>query len=57
MKLLQKNQRESYENPKICYTYKEKFENKYMKHKKYCKVRDLVIIQVNMEVLRMAYVI
>ena len=25
---------------KICYICKEKFENKYLKDKKYCKVRD-----------------
>ena len=40
MKLLTKEQQESYENARICYTYKEKFENKYLKDKKYCKVRD-----------------
>ena len=40
MKLLAKEQQESYENARICYICKEKFENKYLKHKKYCKVRD-----------------
>ena len=40
MKLLTKEQHESYENAKICYIYKEKFENKYFKDKKYRKVRD-----------------
>ena len=39
MKLLTKEQQESYENAKICYTCKEKFENKYLKDKKYRKVR------------------
>ena len=39
MKLLIKEQQESYENAKICYICKEKFENKYLKVKKY-KVRD-----------------
>ena len=39
-KLLTKEQQESYENSKICYICKEKFENKYLKDKKYCKVRD-----------------
>ena len=29
------------QNAKICYICKEKFENKYLKDKKYCKVRDL----------------
>ena len=40
MKLQTKEQQESYENAKICYICKEKFENKYLKDKKYCKVRD-----------------
>ena len=40
MKLLTKEQKESYENSKICYICKEKFENKYLKYKKYRKVRD-----------------
>ena len=39
MKLLTKEQQESYENAKICYIYNEKFENKYLKDKKY-KVID-----------------
>ena len=40
MKLSTKKQQESYENAKICYICKEKFENKYTKDKKYCKFRD-----------------
>ena len=40
MKLLTKKQHESYENAKICYICKEKFENKYLRDKKYCKIRD-----------------
>ena len=40
MKLLAKEQQESYENAKICYICKEKFENEYVKDKKYRKVRD-----------------
>ena len=32
--------RESYENSKICYICKEKFENIYLKEKKYREVRD-----------------
>ena len=40
MKLLIKEQQESYGNAKICYVCKEKFENKYLRDKKYCKVRD-----------------
>ena len=30
----------SYKNAKICYICKEKFENRYLKDKKYRKVRD-----------------
>ena len=40
MKLLTKEQQESYENAKICYICEEKFEIKYLKDKKYHKVRD-----------------
>ena len=40
MKLVAKEQQQSYENAKICYSCKEKFENKYLKNKKYHKVRD-----------------
>ena len=40
MKLLTKEQQESYENANIYYICKEKFEDKYLKDKKYCKVRD-----------------
>ena len=39
MKSLTKEQQESYEYTKICYICKEKIENKYVKDKKYCKVR------------------
>ena len=42
MKLLTKEQQESSENAnaKVCYICKEKFKNKYVKDKKYHKVRD-----------------
>ena len=40
MKLLTKEHQESYENAKVCYINKEKFEKKYVKDKKYRKVRD-----------------
>ena len=40
MKSLTKEQQESYENARISYICKEKFESKYLKDKKYCKVRD-----------------
>ena len=40
MKLLTKEQQESYENAKVRYICKENFENKYLKDEKYRKVRD-----------------
>ena len=40
VKLLAKELPESYDNAKICYICQEKIENKYLKDKKYCKVRD-----------------
>ena len=40
IKFLTKEHQESYENAKICYICKEKFENKYVKEEKYHKVRD-----------------
>ena len=40
MKFLTKEQQESYENAKISYICKGNFENRYLKDKKYCKVRD-----------------
>ena len=40
MELLTNDQQKSYENTKICYICKEKFKNKYLRHKKYHKVRD-----------------
>ena len=40
MMLLTKEHQESYENAKICHTYKEKIKNNYLKDKKYRKVID-----------------
>ena len=40
MKSLTKAQQESFQNAKICYISKEKTEDKYLKDKKYCKVRN-----------------
>ena len=40
MKLLTKEQQKSNENRKIFYICKQKFKNKYLKDKKYLKVRD-----------------
>ena len=39
MKLLTKERQESYENAKICYICKSKFEKIYIKDKKYLKVK------------------
>ena len=39
-KLLTKEHQKSYENAKICYICQKKIENKYLKDKKYCKVKD-----------------
>ena len=57
MKILIKERKDSYENAKICYICKEKFENKYLRVKKNCKTRDRYHYQENIEVLRRAYVI
>ena len=43
MKLLAKEQQESYEYEKICYSCKDKFKNKYLKDKRHCKVTYHVI--------------
>ena len=56
VKLLTKEQQESYENPKICYIFKEKLENKYLKDKNIVKLEIVVIIQENIQVLHIAYV-
>ena len=57
MKLLPKDQQQSYKNAKICYICKGKFENKYLKDKKYRKVRDHFPCKGGIEVLHIAYVI
>ena len=58
MKLLIDKQQESYENSKICYICHKKFENKYLKDKKnIVKLEIIVIIQQNIEVVCIAYVI
>ena len=38
--IMNKRHQVSYENAKISYIYKEKFRNKCLKDKKYCKARD-----------------
>ena len=40
MKLLTKEQQESHKNAKSCHICKENLKNKYLKDKKYRKVRD-----------------
>ena len=57
MKLLTREQQESYENAQICYICKEEFENKYLKDENIVKLRIIVILQGNIDVLRIAYVI
>ena len=57
MELLTKEQQESYENSKIYYICKEKFENKCLKDKKYRKVRDHFHYTGDIEVLCIAHVI
>ena len=57
IKLLAKEQQEVYENTKICYICKEKLEKNYLKDKNIVKLEIIVIIQENIELLRIAYVI
>ena len=57
MKLLSKEQQESYGNLKICYNCNEKLENKYLKLKNITKLEIINIIQGNIEVLHIAYLI
>ena len=40
MQLLRNEQQQLYQNSKICYICKEKFEDKNVKDKKYCKARS-----------------
>ena len=57
MKLLTKGQQESFENAKICHICKEKFENKYLKDTNTVKLEIIVIMQENIKVLHVAYMI
>ena len=50
-------QQESYENAKVCYIYKETFQDKYAKDKKHRKVRKHCDYKLNIEVLHIIYVI
>ena len=49
--------KESYEKAKICYICNERFENKYLKVKKKKKLQIIVIIEENIAVLCIPYVI
>ena len=57
MKALTNEQQKSYENAKICYICKEKSEDRNAKDKKYRNLEIIIIKQLNMEVMHMAYVI
>ena len=57
MKLLTKGQQESFENAKVCHICKEKFENKYLKDTNTVKLEIIVIMQENIKVLHIAYMI
>ena len=57
MKLLTNKQKESYENARICYICKEKFEDKHAKDKNLIKLGTIVIVQENIERLHIACVI
>ena len=57
MKLLTKEQQKSYENAKSCFICREEYEYEHAKDKKHLKLETIVIIQVNIEVLYIAYVI
>ena len=56
MKLSTKEQQESYQNAKVYYITKEKYENKDLKDEIIVKLEIIVIIQGNIEVLGMVYV-
>ena len=57
MKLLTNEQQETYENTKICYICKKRLKMNVLKIKNIAKLQIIVIIQVNIEVLHIAYVI
>ena len=56
MKLLTNEQKKSYENAKMYYICKEKFEDKYIKIKNIEKL-EFIVIWVNTDVLHIVYVI
>ena len=56
MNLLTKEQQKPYKKEKVCFIFKEKFENKYVKGKNFVKSEIIVIVKRNTDVLRIAYV-
>ena len=57
MKLLTKEQQESYENRNSCYICKEKSKTKYIEDRNIVELEVIVVIQGNIEELRIAYII
>ena len=57
MKLITKELQKSYQNAKNCYICKENLRDKYAKDKNMVKLGIIVIIQGNIEVLCITYVI
>ena len=57
MELLTIEQQESYENVKICYIFLKKLKTNIQNIKNVVKLKIIVIIQGNIEVLHIAYVI
>ena len=57
LKILTKEQQESYENTKIVHICERKIENKYLKGKNIVNLEIIFIIQENIEVLCIAHVI
>ena len=56
-KKLTNEHQKSYKNENIWYICKITFKDKHAKDKKYCKIRTIVFIQKNIEVLQLQYVI
>ena len=57
LKLITKEQQKSYKNGKNCYIWKEQLRYKYAKDKNMVKLGIIVIIQGNIEMLCITYVI
>ena len=57
MKSLINEQQKSYQNGKICYIFLKRLQDKHAKDKNIVKLGTITIIQVNTEVLHMAFVI